>query len=207
MKLTHYGHACVLIETDKGARILIDPGTLSHGFESLQGLDAILVTHNHDDHLDVERALALIAANPGALVLADPESAPTISARSVAAGERIDVGGSAIEIVGEKHAPIYENIPGSANVAYLIDGGAFYHPGDSFEVPAVKVDVLALPIGGPWMKLADAIDYLRAVKPRIAVPIHEANWTQEGTAHFMIGHFTPEGTTFSPVQRGVATEV
>jgi L-ascorbate metabolism protein UlaG (beta-lactamase superfamily) len=204
VNLTHLGHACVLVETG-GARILIDPGTLSSGFEGLRDLTAILVTHNHDDHLDVPRVLELIAANPGAIVLADPESAPSINARAVAAGERIQAGNSVIEVLGQTHAPIYENVPGSANVAYLIDDGAFFHPGDSFEVPAVKVDVLGLPIGGPWLKLADAIDYLRTVAPRVAVPIHEANWAEEGTAHFMIGHFTPAGTAFTPLARGVAT--
>jgi L-ascorbate metabolism protein UlaG (beta-lactamase superfamily) len=206
MNITHLGHACVLVEMD-GARILIDPGTLSSDFETLRDLDAILVTHNHDDHLDVPRVLDLIAANPQALVLADPESAPTIGARSVVAGEHVEVAGSTIDVLGRTHAPVYGDFPGGAHVAYLIDGGAFFHPGDSFEVPAVKVDVLALAIGGPWLKLADAIDYVRAIAPRVAVPIHERDWAHQPTAQFMIGRFTPEGTAFAPIERGVATSL
>ena len=206
MKVTHLGHACILVETD-GARILIDPGTLSSDFEGLRDLDAIVISHNHEDHLDVPKVLELIAANPNAIVLADPESAPSISARAVKRGDRFDLGGSVIEVLGETHAPIYENFPGSANVAFLIDGGEFFHPGDSFEVPEVKVDVLALPISGPWLKLGDAISYLRAVAPRVAIPMHEAAWADLGMPHSMLGHFTPEGTALTILERGVATEL
>ncbi len=206
MKITHLGHACLLVET-AGARILIDPGTLSSGFEGLRDLDAILISHNHEDHLDVPKVVELITANPNAVVLADPESAPSINARAVKRGDRIEVGGSVIDVLGETHAPIYENFPGSANVAFVIDDGALFHPGDSFDVPDVKVDVLALPISGPWLKLGDVIEYLRTVSPRVAIPIHEAAWADLGMPHSMLGHFTPDGTSLTILERGVATEL
>lgn len=205
MRITHYGHACVLVETAT-ARILIDPGTLSTGFEDLRDLDALLITHNHDDHLDLPRVKKLLEQNPDAIVLADPESAPTLPARAVAHGDRIEAGGAVIEVIGEIHAPIFEDFPGSANVAYLLDGGAFFHPGDSFENPGVPVNVLALPISGPWLKLGDAIAYLRSINPRVVVPIHEAGWSDLGMPHSMIRNFTPEGTVFTPVQRGIAAD-
>ena len=34
--------------------------------------------------------------------------------------------------------------------------------------------MLGLPTGAPWLKLSEAVDFLRAVAPRTAVPIHEA---------------------------------
>ena len=53
MKLTHLGHACLLVETD-GARLLVDPGAMS-AFEDVRDLDAVLVTHQHADHVDAAR--------------------------------------------------------------------------------------------------------------------------------------------------------
>ncbi|MCA1695075.1 MAG: MBL fold metallo-hydrolase, partial [Actinobacteria bacterium] len=46
MEITHFGHSCVLLDTGS-ARLLIDPGTWSEGFEDLTGLDAVLITHQH----------------------------------------------------------------------------------------------------------------------------------------------------------------
>jgi hypothetical protein len=33
--------------------------------------------------------------------------------------------------------------------------------------------VLAVPAAAPWLKLAEPIDYLRTVRPRVAVPVHD----------------------------------
>ena len=75
MRLTHFGHAAVLIETDENRRVLIDPGTYSSGFESLTGLHLILLTHAHPDHVDAARLGALRDANPEAVVVANAEAA------------------------------------------------------------------------------------------------------------------------------------
>ncbi len=209
MKLTHYGHACVLVET-AGARILIDPGTLSSGFEGLTELTAVLVTHDHPDHLDVEKLGPLLAANPGAVLYSDAGTAEALSALGglvASPGTTLAIGDSTVGVFGGRHADIFDGFPGSGNVAYDIDGGAFFHPGDAFDVPPHPVDVLALPVSAPWLKLADAITYLRAVAPRIAVPIHQADLADTGTTYFMVGHFTPEGTAFTPLGHGLAADL
>ena len=81
MQLTHFGHSCLLAsfgETD----VLFDPGVFSHGFEGITGLSAILITHQHPDHADIERLPALLDGNPQAALYADPQTAARdISAR------------------------------------------------------------------------------------------------------------------------------
>ena len=195
MKVTHLGHACVLVETRR-ARILIDPGTMSD-FTELRDLDAVLVTHQHPDHVDASRLAALLAANSGATLVVDPDTAavtadlPThVVARP---GEGFSFGGTMVDVLGGLHAAVYADIPGCTNSAYLIDEGAFFHPGDSFFVPYLDVDVLAVAIDGPWLKLSEAVDYVHAVQPRVAVPIHEGETTDPQKYAGMLAAFSPAG--------------
>ena len=74
MRLTHFGHSCVLVEIGD-RRILLDPGTFSAGFEELRGLDAIVVTHQHPDHCDPERFGPLAQANADARLLLEAQTA------------------------------------------------------------------------------------------------------------------------------------
>jgi len=63
MRITHLGHACLLVETG-GQRILLDPGAFSSRIVDVTGLDVILITHQHADHLDLQRLPALLEINP-----------------------------------------------------------------------------------------------------------------------------------------------
>jgi len=177
MRLQKFGHSCLLV-SNGDARVLIDPGTFSSGFEELDGLDAILVTHQHPDHIDVARLPALLEHNPNARLMTDAGTAQSlrdehkIEATVASAGDSFEVG-MRVEVVGELHAQIHPDIPQIPNVGYRLDGRLF-HPGDSVTPPDVDVEVLALPTMAPWMRMADAVDYLRAIGPRVAVPIHEA---------------------------------
>jgi L-ascorbate metabolism protein UlaG (beta-lactamase superfamily) len=206
MKLTHLGHACLLVETD--VRLLVDPGTMSD-FAGLTGIDAVLVTHQHADHLDTARVAALLAANPGARLVVDPDSAAEVAdlpgVEVVGPGDRLTFGRTPVQVHGGIHATVYGPVPGCTNNAYLIDEGAFFHPGDSFILPPGDVDVLAVAIDGPWLKIAEAIDYVRAAGPRVAVPMHEAETRDPGKYAGMLGAFTPDVTMVRQLTRGEAT--
>jgi len=197
VRITHFGHSCVLLETGS-ARLLFDPGVFSAGFETLRDLDAVLITHQHFDHLDADRLPALVAANPGATLVVDPGSAPEtaklgLTAQRVAPGETLTLGGAAVAVVGGEHAVIHPSVPMPPNTGYVVD--RFYHPGDSLFVPEQRVDVLGLPTAAPWLKTGEAVDFLRAVGPRVAVPIHEGllNETGRQLTYGWFSRMAPEG--------------
>lgn len=178
MELTHFGHSCLHAEFG-ATTLLFDPGTFSHGFEGITGLSAILITHQHPDHADPNRLPALVAANPGAALYADPQTAAQLGGdwRAVQVGDVVEVDGLTIRGVGGQHAVIHPEIPVIDNISYLVgDAGhpaRLMHPGDALFVPGEEVEVLATPAAAPWMKISEAVDYLRAVAPRHAVPIHQ----------------------------------
>jgi L-ascorbate metabolism protein UlaG (beta-lactamase superfamily) len=211
MRVTHFGHSCVLVETGS-ARLLFDPGTFSAEFENVGDLDAVLITHKHPDHLDHERLPALLAANPNARLIADSGSTADLAANGVTAetaapGDELQIGQAQISVVGGRHAVIHPDIPVVDNIGLLVDGGGFYHPGDAFHVPEQRVDVLGLPTGAPWLKLSEAVDFLRAVSPRVAVPIHEAVLAVPGMHHRMFEQLAPSGTSVVVVPRAEPAEV
>jgi len=184
MQLTHFGHSCLLAkfkgDSGQDTTVLFDPGTFSHGFEGITGLSAILITHQHPDHADTARLPALIDANPQAALYADPQTAAQLGApwQAVQVGDELSIGHLTVRGVGGQHAVIHPEIPVIDNISYLVGDGEhparLMHPGDALFVPGEPVDVLAAPAAAPWMKISEAVDYLRAVAPTHAVPIHQA---------------------------------
>ncbi|MER6781526.1 MULTISPECIES: MBL fold metallo-hydrolase [unclassified Streptomyces] len=177
MKLTKRLHSCVQLEKD-GRVLVIDPGAFSEPDAGL-GADALLVTHEHPDHFDEGRLRAALDANPAAalwtLRSVAERLAPAYPGRvhTVGHGDAFSAEGFEVQVHGELHAVIHPDIPRVTNVGYLVDGSLF-HPGDALTVPEVPVDTLMLPVHAPWNKVAEVIDYLREVKPRRAIDIHDA---------------------------------
>lgn len=213
MRLTHYGHACVVIDDPSGTagRILIDPGSLADDISGIDPVDAVLITHEHPDHLDVGKLSTLRAVNPDLTLYGNPGTPPALPPTererahilASAAQSRATIAGWDIVAHTTIHETIYPALPDITNNAYLI-GGRVWHPGDAFDVPESPVDLLLLPIGAPWMKLAEAVDYLQAVAPKIAIPIHQGGLQP---AHRdlhcgLLTKFAPAGTQFITVKSG-----
>jgi L-ascorbate metabolism protein UlaG (beta-lactamase superfamily) len=182
MRITKHSHACVRLD-DGDRSLLVDPGIWSSP-EVYDGVDEVLLTHEHMDHVDVE-SLTALAARRSSLRVHAP--APVVellaglgdSVVTVAPGDVLEVGGFDVQVVGGRHADIYDSLPGCANVGYVVDGSV-YHPGDALFVPEQDIATLLLPVSGPWLKLAEAIDFARAVAPQRAIPIHDALLSREG---------------------------
>ncbi|HEU5242560.1 MAG TPA: MBL fold metallo-hydrolase [Ornithinibacter sp.] len=139
MRITHLGHACLLVEM-ADARVLVDPGTFAEDLADVRDLDAVLVTHQHPDHLDPDRVPALVAANPGAVVLCDPGSVEVLAGIGVEArghdGRPTSVGPVTVTPCGDQHALIHEDIPRITNVGVRLDADgepSFFHPGDALD--------------------------------------------------------------------------
>ncbi|MBT2425996.1 MULTISPECIES: MBL fold metallo-hydrolase [unclassified Streptomyces] len=177
LTLTKKTHSCVRIEKE-GRVLVIDPGGFSEDDAAL-GADVLLVTHEHPDHFDEARLRAGLEANPAAEIWTLRSVADRLSAafpgrvHTVGDGDAFSAAGFDVTVHGELHAVIHPDIPRITNVGFLVDGSVF-HPGDALTVPERPVDTLLLPVMAPWSKISEVIDYVREVKPRRAIDVHDA---------------------------------
>lgn len=236
MKIRHLLHSCLLVEA-AGLRLLVDPGAFSPEAAKQTHLDAVLITHQHPDHVDPEALAVILAVNPRAEVIAEPETAEEIAPIvAQAPGERVvlplaagqahvlarrsdddggdtaDGAGLRIRAHGGRHAIIHPDIPRVGNVGYVLEtiaagggdeserasGPRLGITGDSLEpVEAFHgIDALAFPVVAPWSKMRETIDFLREVRPVLALPVHDAVASPEGRAIYLRQStaLAPEGT-------------
>ncbi|MDN5725061.1 MAG: MBL fold metallo-hydrolase [Propionibacteriales bacterium] len=194
MQITHLGHAAVLVEM-AGRRLLIDPGNFSTAWHGLTGLDAILVTHQHPDHVDPEHGPGLLQANPEALVAMEAEALaqfdlaaaglPPDRISTLTVGDEVRLGAVTVTVVGGRHAVIHPDIPGIGNVGVVIsapDEPTFFHPGDELDATPAGIDVLAVPAFTPWAAMKEVVDFARAVGAPRGFPMHEGGFNDRGFA-------------------------
>jgi L-ascorbate metabolism protein UlaG (beta-lactamase superfamily) len=183
MKITKFEHSCVRLERD-GAVLVIDPGPWSSP-KALDGVDAVLITHEHFDHLDVDRLADALGKRPAVTVYANEAVVSKLDAlrgatQTVAPGDTFEAAGVPVKAYGGWHAMVYPEIPLVPNLGFLVDDSV-YHPGDSFDVPeGATVDTLFVPVSGPWLKLSDSVDFIRAIRPRRAYALHDGLLNDNG---------------------------
>ena len=189
MQLTHLGHAAVLVEI-ADRRILIDPGNISSAWHGLTDLDAVLVTHQHPDHVDPEHVPALLAANPDALVWVEPQvlakvdlGAASHRVHGLAADSSVELGAVRLSALGGLHAIIHRDIPQIGNVGLVVESEGeprFFHPGDSLASCPQGIDVVAVPGYGPWAAMKETIDFAREVGAPEGFIIHDGLLSERG---------------------------
>lgn len=191
MIITKYEHACFTVEKD-GKLLVVDPGGWTTDLPALENVVAVVVTHEHPDHFDVSALGGIISHSPNAMIFAHEnitrQFGDTLPHTAVVAGEGIEAGPFKLEFYGGEHAVIHPDMPTAPNLGVMINGSVYY-PGDSFSEPDRPVDTLLLPIAAPWLKISETFDFLTAVKPRLAIPTHDAilSETGKGLADRMVG--------------------
>ena len=174
MRMTKLGHSCVRLE-QAGQSIVLDPGVWS-GADPLAGADAVLITHEHADHLDSGVVHAALERDPALQLWTTGAVAAQFGGFSdrvhpVGHGDAFTAAGFDVHVYGHEHAPIHPDMPRVPNVGFAI--GGLFHPGDAFTIPEEPVRTLLLPISAPWLKAAEMIDYARAVDPGVSYAIHD----------------------------------
>lgn len=187
MRITKFGHCCLLIEENE-TRILIDPGIWSEGFNGLEHIDALLITHEHPDHFDIEAIKDILEKNKKCTVFTNTSVQKKLQEINIGSdvlivGRAVSVRSVSVQAIDCPHEEIYPTIACPENIGYWI-GEKLFYPGDNVSlIPDFSVDVLALPVIAPWMKLADAIDYGKKIKPRVCFPVHDGMLKHTGPYH------------------------
>lgn len=176
MQLTKYSHSCVRFD-DGNRSVVIDPGMFSDLDAALDGVDAVLITHEHGDHLDADRLRAAARRDSRLRIWAPASVGGTLGDLGdqitvVGVGEAFQAAGFEVRTFGGQHALIHPLIPVVANIGYLVNGSV-YHPGDSLVVPSVPVGTLLLPSVAPWSKLSEVIDFAVSTRAPKVYPIHD----------------------------------
>ncbi|CUR61392.1 Beta-lactamase domain protein [metagenome] len=208
MRITKFGHACVRVEQG-GRTLVLDPGVFTD-VAALDGADAVLITHEHADHVHPDHLrgsdapIWTIAAVERRLREEAPEVAERVTV--VRPGDRLEVAGVSVEVVGEKHAVIHPDYDRFDNSGYLLEAGGrgLYHPGDALTPPPRAVDVLLAPVSAPWLKVSEAVDFVREVAAPTSLAIHDRVYSDIGldmvATH--MGNLLPVGLAFERREPG-----
>jgi L-ascorbate metabolism protein UlaG (beta-lactamase superfamily) len=213
MQFTKLGHSCVRLEKD-GDVLVIDPGIFTDAPAALAGAAAVLVTHEHADHLDADAIRAALQADPELTLWANPSITEQFAefgdrVYETRHGDALSVAGFSVHVYGVDHALIHQDIPRVVNNGFLVEGELF-HPGDSYTIPAEPVGTLLLPISAPWLKAGEMIDYFRAVAPARGYAIHDAILNEAGLAlmtRMMSVAAAPSGVPVARLEPGTTVDL
>lgn len=211
MKITKFDHALLSIEIDSKV-VVIDPGSYSNKLPGFKNVVAICLTHIHEDHSYKPHVEKIMLENPDAQIFGPAEVAQKLGGLPVQVvyhGDHFEVSGFELDFSGDLHEQIHRSIPLIQNTGVTVNR-TLYYPGDSYTIPENKVNVLACPTSAPWIKIADVMDFIAAVKPETLFPTHNALLSDNG--HELYNHRISEvtkenGGNFVSLKPGQSLEV
>ena len=187
MRIVKHGHACLEIIVNEH-RLILDPGVYTEPMDNMANVDAVVITHTHDDHCSEAQLDRILANNPGVKILgtdevcqrlAAAEGGDRFNATPVYHGDLHQLGEFKLEFFGTMHAEIHRSMPLIHNTGVLIND-KLYYPGDSFTTPDRPVEVLACPSSAPWLKISEVMDFVAAVKPTKCFATHNIHLSDFG---------------------------
>jgi len=182
VKITKFVHSCLLLELpESGQSVLFDPGEYSPvPVEALPGLDDIIITHQHPDHMDPVLIKKLRSRFPNVRITA-PADAATVLAQAGITGAQTSPGAG----MNFFKAP-HEGIKPLGMIDPPQENGVHYHhilthPGDSHHFHET-MPILALPVTASWGSAVEAARVALAVRPQYIVPVHDWHWHDRARA-------------------------
>ncbi len=177
MRIKKLGHCCLVIN-ERGLKIMTDPGSYTVE-EQVQekNIDIILITHEHGDHIHTDSLKIVLSNNPEAKVVTNTAVGKLLSnvgiKYEILEGTSVkDFSGLKLEAHDCKHEEIFQELGQVQNTGYFI-GSRLFYPGDSLCNPGKIVEILALPVAGPWTRVRDFMNYVLDVKPKFCFPVHD----------------------------------
>ena len=184
MKITKYPQSCLLIET-KGKKLLIDPGTLKYKdeyFNIWNNVDAILITHKHPDHCNVE---VLEKLDKKIIIYSTKEvqdAYESLNIKIVKENDVLNIGDIKIEVVHAVHGyvPFLKGKEIYENVGYIVDDGEnrLYATSDTICFRnEYKADILAAAVMGHGLTMSayETSLYAKEVGAILTIPVHMDN--------------------------------
>lgn len=186
MKITKLGHCCLLLE-EGSTRLLTDPGEYTSAQNNLTDLAAVLITHEHTDHLHLPSLQEIRSHNPQVRVICNQAVAALLDQEQIPYeliknGEEVTIGDFTVSGHEEPHAEIFPSWPRVPNTGFFFNG-RFFYPGDAYIEPNKPVELLAMPAAGPWVKIGEALEYALRVKPQKVMPVHDAGLVSTSTIY------------------------
>ncbi len=175
MQLTKLEHSGIVLEKN-GKKLVFDPVEYAETLPELDNVVAIVLTHIHPDHLQMEQISTIMDANPEAKIFAPEDAAEILpNAILVAGGDEVEVEGFQLKFFGKDHASVLAGKVPCKNIGVVVDD-RLTNPGDSFDLLELNgaVETLLVPEVAPWAKMSETVEFIKLAKPKIVIPVHDA---------------------------------
>jgi L-ascorbate metabolism protein UlaG (beta-lactamase superfamily) len=181
MKITKYIHSCLLFEK-QDFKLLFDPGKFSFAEglvtpEMFSDIGALIVTHNHPDHLDIENIQKIIGLSRAAIYtnaeVGKELTAAGLECLLVEEGQ-LTIGPYNLQAINVTHEPLLDS-PVPDMQAYVVDD-IVLNPADSFEEKLYRfknIPLLILPIMAPFTTEIKVAEFADQMKPKAILPVHD----------------------------------